>query len=126
MTALRQRMIEDMQLRGYAVRTQQAYVNAVHQLAGHFRRSPDTVTEQDLRQYFLHLTNVKHREGKRVALDDFETLTKRLKELVTKVVTSFSVPHENTLDVRLRCGREAEDHFLRAKESRTCDQGRAA
>ena len=60
MTALRQRMIEDMQLRGYAVRTQQAYVNVVHQLAGHFRRSPDTVTEQDLRQYFLHLTNVKH------------------------------------------------------------------
>ena len=65
-------------------------------------------------------------ECKRVALDGFETLIKFLKELVTEVVTSFSVPPENALDVRLRCGREAEDHFLRAKESRTCDQGRAS
>ena len=66
------------------------------------------------------------RKRERVALDGFETLIKCLKELVTKVVTSFSVPRENTLDVRLCCGREAKDHFLRAKESRTCDQGRAA
>ena len=33
MTVLRQRMIEDMQLRGLAARTQEAYVAAVEQLA---------------------------------------------------------------------------------------------
>ena len=69
---------------------------------------------------------VDDREGERVALDGFETLIKCLKELVTKVVTSFSVPREDSLDLRLRCGREAEDHFLRARESRICDHGRAA
>ncbi len=69
---------------------------------------------------------VDNREGKRIALDGFETMIKGLKELVTKVMTSFSVPRENPLDVSLRRGREAQDHFLRAKESRTCDQGRAA
>ncbi len=65
-------------------------------------------------------------EGERIALDCLETLTECLNELVTKVVTSFSVPRENSLDVRLCRGREAKDHFLRANESRTCDQGRAA
>ena len=69
---------------------------------------------------------VDDRQGKRIAFDRFETAIKHLKELITKVVTSLSIPRENPLDVRLRCGREAEHHFLRAKESRTCDQGRAA
>ena len=66
------------------------------------------------------------REGKRITLDSFKTLVKCVKKLVTKVVTSLSVPPENTLNVRFCCGREAEDHFLRANESRTCDQGLAA
>src|SRR5262245_9073536 len=52
-------MLEDMQLRGFSPRTQEAYVRAVHQLAAHFRRSPDQLGEADLREYFLYLTNVK-------------------------------------------------------------------
>lgn len=59
MTPLRQRMIEDMQLRGYSARTQECYVTAVRQLAQHYRRSPDQLSEEDLRQYFLYLANVK-------------------------------------------------------------------
>ena len=59
MTPLRQRMIEDMQLRGFSARTQECYVAAVRQLAQHYHRSPDQLTEENLRQYFLHLANVK-------------------------------------------------------------------
>ena len=59
MTALRQRMLEDMQLRGLAARTQESYLGAVHQLALHFHCSPDLLTEDELRQYFLYLRNVK-------------------------------------------------------------------
>src|SRR4029077_5977721 len=59
-----------------------------------------------------------------IALDRFKTLIESGTELVTKVVTSVAVPRENTFDVRLRGGRKAESHFLRASESRTCDQGR--
>lgn len=59
MTPLRQRMIEDMQLRGLSARTQGAYVLAVRQLAEHYRRSPAQITEEDLRQYFLYLANDK-------------------------------------------------------------------
>ncbi|HET7238942.1 MAG TPA: site-specific integrase [Terrimicrobiaceae bacterium] len=59
MTPLRQRMIEDMQLRGLSARTQECYVTAVRQLAAHHHRSPDQLSEEDLRQYFLYLTNEK-------------------------------------------------------------------
>jgi site-specific recombinase XerD len=50
-------MLEDMQLRGFSARTQEAYARAVRQLAEHYHRSPDDLTEEDLRQYFLDLTN---------------------------------------------------------------------
>jgi len=59
MTPLRKRMIEEMQLRGYAERTIEAYLHAVSQLARHYRRSPDRITEEEVRQYLLFLTNEK-------------------------------------------------------------------
>ena len=52
MTKLRQRMIQDMQLRGMSERTQQSYVFAVRKLAEHFFKSPDKITEEELREYF--------------------------------------------------------------------------
>ncbi len=60
MTALRKRMIECLQLRGLSERTQESYVRAVHQLAEHYHKAPDLITEEELRQYFLFLKNVKH------------------------------------------------------------------
>ena len=59
MTPLRQRMLEDMQLRGLSARTQGSYVVAVRQLAEHFHTSPDRLSEEQLRQYFLYLANEK-------------------------------------------------------------------
>lgn len=59
MTELRKRMIECLQLRGFSERTQEAYVRAVRQLAEHYKKSPDLVTEEELRQYFLYIKNVK-------------------------------------------------------------------
>jgi site-specific recombinase XerD len=59
MTHLRQRMLEDMQLRGLAEKTQESYLRVVRQLAEFYGRSPDRISEEELRQYFLHLHNVK-------------------------------------------------------------------
>ena len=59
MTDLRKRMIECLQLRGMSERTQEAYVRAVRQLADHCHKAPDVITEEELRQYFLHIMNVK-------------------------------------------------------------------
>ena len=60
MTELRKRMIECLQLRGLSARTQESYVRAVRQLAEHYHKSPDLITEEELRQYFLFIKNVKH------------------------------------------------------------------
>ncbi len=60
MTPLRQRLIEDLQLRGLSERTQEMYVRAVRQLADHYHTSPAQMTEEELRDYFLYLKNVKH------------------------------------------------------------------
>ena len=59
MTYLRQRMLEDMQLRGLAERTQEGYLRAAHQLAAYYNKSPDKISEEELRQYFLYLKNEK-------------------------------------------------------------------
>ena len=60
MTPLRQRMIEDMQLRGLSEKTQESYVRAVRQLAEHCAKPPDQISEEEVRQYLLQLHNVRH------------------------------------------------------------------
>jgi integrase/recombinase XerD len=59
MTALRRRMLEDLQLHGLAPKTQQCYLDAVKHLAQHYRRAPDQISEGEIRQYFLYLLNEK-------------------------------------------------------------------
>ena len=59
MTPLRQRMLEDMQLRGLSPKTQRCYVFAVQQFAQHYGKSPALITEEEVRQYFLYLSTVK-------------------------------------------------------------------
>ena len=58
-TPLRQRMLEDMQLYGLAAKTQDSYLRAVRQLAEYYHQSPDQLSEEDLRQYFLYLQREK-------------------------------------------------------------------
>ena len=59
MTALRQRFIDALQLQGLSARPQQAYVRAVRQFAEHYGKSLDRITEEELRQDFLSVKNVK-------------------------------------------------------------------
>ncbi len=59
MTPLRQRMTEAMQLRGLSERTQESYLSAVQHLALHYGKSPDLLSEEELRHSFLFLCNEK-------------------------------------------------------------------
>ena len=49
-TPLRQHLIEDLQLHGMAAKPQDLYVRAVRQLAEHYHKSPDQISEEELRQ----------------------------------------------------------------------------
>ena len=53
MSTLSERMIQDMQLRGLSPRTQVSYTRALRQLAQHYHKSPDRITQEELRDYFL-------------------------------------------------------------------------
>ncbi|GAA4346033.1 hypothetical protein GCM10023165_30520 [Variovorax defluvii] len=56
-TPLRQRMLEDMRMRKFEPRTQEAYVRAVRKLAAYLHRPPDTATVDELRDFQLHLVD---------------------------------------------------------------------
>ncbi len=59
MTALRQRLIEDLQVRNYSPRTVEAYVAAVAKLARHFRKSPDQLCGEDVRAFQVALLQAR-------------------------------------------------------------------
>lgn len=56
MSQLRQRMIEDLQVRNYSPRTIQHYVQHVARFAKHFHTSPDRLGTSHIRQYQIYLT----------------------------------------------------------------------
>ena len=59
MTILRQRMIEDMQVRNLSPHTRASYALQVSQFARHFGKSPDQLGPEDIRSYQVYLTNEK-------------------------------------------------------------------
>jgi len=60
MTALRQRMNEDMKLRNFSPNTREAYVRAVATFAKHFKKSPQELVAEHVREYLLHLPRERH------------------------------------------------------------------
>ncbi len=58
-TPLRERMIEDMRIRGLGEKSQQAHIRAVKDFAAFLGRSPDTATPEELRAYQLHMTDAE-------------------------------------------------------------------
>ena len=54
-TPLRQRMIEDMNARKLCAGTQRGHILSCKRFAAFLKRSPDTATMEDLRQFQLHL-----------------------------------------------------------------------
>lgn len=60
MSALRKKMLQRMQLRGFAVKTQEAYIGWITQLAIFHHRSPDQLDDDHLQAFMLDLINNRH------------------------------------------------------------------
>lgn len=56
-TPLRERMIEDMRIKGLGEKSMKAYIRAVKDFAAFLWRSPETATPDDLRAYQLHMSD---------------------------------------------------------------------
>ncbi len=103
MTPLRQRMIEDLQLRGLSERTQEMYVRAVRQLAAHYHKSPARITEEERRDYFLYIKNVKHssRSASTIALCGIKFFYEHTLKREWSTLTFVRAPREQKLPVIL-------------------------
>ncbi len=103
MTPLRERMLEDLRLRGFSSRTQEAYVGAVRQLAAHFHKPPDQLSEEELRQYFLYLTDVKRVAPSTltIALSGIKFLYQHTLRQDWPTLDLVRAPHEKKLPVVL-------------------------
>lgn len=55
MTPLRQRMLEDMQIRNYSPHTIDGYIRYVAQFAKHYKTSPERLGPEQIRAYQVHL-----------------------------------------------------------------------
>jgi integrase/recombinase XerD len=61
MSELRARMIRDMTVRGFSLRTHEAYIRQVVGLARYYRRAPDQLSADEVQAYVAHLFQVRKR-----------------------------------------------------------------
>jgi integrase/recombinase XerD len=103
MTELRKRMIDDLQLRGLSDTTQKMYVRAVRKLSEHYHKAPDLVTEEELRQYFLYLKNVRKfsRTASTIALCGIKFFFHHTLKREWSTLTFIRPPREKKLPVVL-------------------------
>jgi site-specific recombinase XerD len=123
MTALRHRFLQDLQLAGFAERTCEAFVRAVRQLAQHFRQSPDTLTEAQVRDFFSHLKNERHfaRGSLTIAYSAIKFFFRRTVPRDWKTLEGLRVPPETKLpDVLTVEEVRRIIAATRSDQSRTC------
>jgi site-specific recombinase XerD len=61
-------MIEDMRLHGLAESTNQSYLGVVRRLVKYYMRPPDQITEAEIRQFFVYLTQTRRLDSSTVAV----------------------------------------------------------
>lgn len=60
MTTLRQQFHRELVIRGMSPKTQDAYVRAVRDLALHYHKTPDLITDEEIKGYLFYLVQEKH------------------------------------------------------------------
>ena len=95
MTPLREKMIEEMQLRRFSSNTQESYVRSVSGLASHYHKSPDQINSSQLKNYCLFLTNKRN-----LSWSSINTITAGIRffyaETLDRKNMSLSIPPRKT------------------------------
>lgn len=69
MTSLRQRMLDDLRIRGRSENTQKAYIQQIKKFAVHYKQSPENLGLDEIRAFQIYL--VEHRQVSRSQLVQF-------------------------------------------------------
>jgi integrase/recombinase XerD len=113
------RLQDDFNLRGLSARSRKAYLSAVRQLEGHSGRPPDKLDDNDVRDFFLHLINVRRVSPNTVSQKLYAikflfeiTLKRRLEcfktirpKKTSKLPVVLSVPEVHSVLKRIRVPR---------------------
>lgn len=96
-------MIEDMQLHGYSPNTQRLYVLSVAQLAKRYHKSPELISEEELRQHFLDLMQIQKlsRSAVTIALCGIKFLFQQTLQRPWPSLNLIRPPHVQKLPVVL-------------------------
>ncbi len=81
MTTLRKKMTEEMQLRRFSANTQESYLRSVTGLTAHYQISPDNISGDQLKSYFLFLANER-----KLAWSTINTITAGLRFFYTEIL----------------------------------------
>jgi integrase/recombinase XerD len=81
MTPLRQRVLEELQIRNYSPNTVRAYIRSIAEFAKHFGKSPDLLGAEQIREYQLYLI-----KKKRVSLSSYIQAVCSLRFLYTNTL----------------------------------------
>jgi integrase/recombinase XerD len=91
MGVLRNRMEQDLVVRGLSVHTQRVYLSVVTDLARYHRRSPDELSDRDVQRYVRHLI-----EERRLAWGSLRTMVSGLRffywTTLRRTPSEFSIP----------------------------------
>ena len=102
---LRQRMIEDMTARNLGRHSQRSHIYSCKRFAAFLKRSPDTATADDVRQFQLHLVEAGHSVGNRnrimTGVKFLFRVTLRRHDLVAEI---YHLPEPQLCRVRHNCG----------------------
>jgi len=101
MTQLRKKMLEDMKLFGLSERTQETYIYAVSKLAQYFHKSPDLISDDQLREYFLFLKDKYARNTSTIAICGIKFFFEKSLKKPFKIFGILRSPRVNKLPVVL-------------------------
>ncbi len=60
MSPLRKKFINEMKLRNFSPRTITSYTEALVALTAHYHKSPDKISEDEIKQYLLFMTETRN------------------------------------------------------------------
>ena len=97
------RMLQDLQLRGMSKPTQDNYVRSVRKISEYYDKTPDQITEEEIREYFLYLKNVRKfgRSASTLAMCGLKFFYTYTLKRDWPTLTLVRAPHEQKLPIVL-------------------------
>lgn len=95
MSQLRQKMQDRMDLRGFAVKTQQAYLGWIEQLARFHQLSPDQLIDDQLQAFMLYLINTRKLSAS-TCRQAIHAIRFFYADIVGREISRFAIPNIKT------------------------------